>query len=338
MSSAPKVHTAIAVLCVVAVSVTAGGVDSLQRVGVTSLSRLLALASDVEPHSCWCGEPFVSCPVFVPQAPLHQLLNLTCDPDKVHCCLERITNLDEDGILPFNATGDITTVEEFRDFLKSVVDLLMPRNSGVVNDLPPAEGSSQQEYLRSLSVLDSAGTHLEASPGNLEEEPGVESGRQNFGFGRRQEPNDEINSIYSDTNTETISLTDQQVYEHGYPEGSSSNEKNGNDPLFHAIKGLTKFLLNSEKQTILDHESEEHGITAEHNTTLISDKVDVLKYSRLGWFSRAVEYAIDGSLYIGVALAVMYFTSMILSGLISTVGSICFMCAILDSTELAAIA
>lgn len=263
---------------------------------------------------------------------------MTCDPDKVHCCLERITNLDDDSILPFNATGDITTVEEFRDFLKSVVDLLMPRNTGVANSLPLVEGRSQQDYLRSVSGLDSDGTHLEVSPGNFEEELGVESGRQNYGLWRRQEPTDEVNSIYSDTKTETISSTEQQVYEHGYPEGSSSNEKNGDDPLFHAIKGLAKFLLNSEKQTILDHTSEDHGITAEHNTTSISDKIDVLKYSKLGWFSRAVEYAIDGSLYIGVALAVMYFTSMILSGLISTVGSTCFICAILGSPELVAIA
>lgn len=263
---------------------------------------------------------------------------MTCDPDKAHCCLERVTHLDEDSILPFNATGDITTVEEFRDFLKSVVDLLMPRNSGVVNSLPLASGSPQQEYVRSLSSMDSDETHLEASPGSLEEDPGVESGRQNFGFWRRQEPNDEVNSIYSDSDTETNSLTDQQVYTHEYLEGSSSNEKNEEDPLFHAIKGLATFLLNSEKQTILDHASEDHGFAAENNTSSISDKIDVLKYSKLGWFSRAVEYAIDGSLYIGIALAVMYFTSMILSGLISTVGSTCFICAVLGNPELAAIA
>lgn len=257
-------------------------------------------------------------------------MNLTCDLDKVHCCLERVTSLDEDNILPFNATGDITSVEEFRDFLRNVVGLLMPRNSGASNSLSFAEGTPEQEYFRSFSGMDSEEARVETSSDETEEEPAVESGRQNFGFWRRQEPADEINSIYADT--ETNSLTDQP--EQGYLEESSSTDNHDVDPLFHAVKGLAEFLMTSEKQTTPAHISED-----EHQTSSsMSDKVDVLKYEKLGWFSRAVEYAIDGSLYIGVALAVMYFTSMILSGLISTVGATCFMCAVLGNPEIAAIA
>lgn len=67
-----------------------------------------------------------------------------------------------------------------------------------------------------------------------------------------------------------------------------------------------------------------------NDASILFEKADfALPYGNLGWFSKAVEAAMDGSLYVGIALIVMYITAMLLSGALSFVGDTCFICALL---------
>ncbi|XP_042224528.1 uncharacterized protein LOC121868247 isoform X2 [Homarus americanus] len=55
----------------------------------------------------------------------------------------------------------------------------------------------------------------------------------------------------------------------------------------------------------------------------------VVPYSNLGWFSRVVEVAMDGSVYVGLLLTVMFFAAKILTGALSIFGETCLICTII---------
>lgn len=70
--------------------------------------------------------------------------------------------------------------------------------------------------------------------------------------------------------------------------------------------------------------------TTNHKDTVseVFNKGDIaIPYDSLGWFSKAVEVALDGSLYIGLALGVMFFSASVLSGAIGVFGDTCLICA-----------
>lgn len=237
----------------------------------------------------------------------------------VHCCLERIT-AEEQDFLPFNATGDITTAEEFRDFLDNIVDMLKPhKKAEKMTNQDLVEGVPREEYLRSLSSKDSQ----EPLPEVLGRST-VEIGRKNFMPWQREEPLSDQNSLFKDGDLNQLAGISSLLFKNK-PGHKDDGEV---DPLFTALKGFTEYLIapNSETDPVS---------TGDSNSV---DKLDNLQYSGLGWFSRAVEYALDGSIYVGVALAVMYFASMILSGLISTVGSTCLVCALIGYSDVDVIA
>ncbi|XP_050723544.1 uncharacterized protein LOC127002092 [Eriocheir sinensis] len=52
-----------------------------------------------------------------------------------------------------------------------------------------------------------------------------------------------------------------------------------------------------------------------------------IPYDTLGWFSKLVEVALDGSLYIGLALGIMFLSASVLSGAIGVFGDTCLICA-----------
>lgn len=54
-----------------------------------------------------------------------------------------------------------------------------------------------------------------------------------------------------------------------------------------------------------------------------------IPYDSLGWFSRAVEAAMDGSLYIGLAIGVMFISASVLTGAIGVFGDTCLICALI---------
>lgn len=61
----------------------------------------------------------------------------------------------------------------------------------------------------------------------------------------------------------------------------------------------------------------------------LSHKGDVapVPYDNLGWFSKTVELAMDGSLYVGLALGVMFIAGTLLSGAIGLFGDTCLICS-----------
>lgn len=70
--------------------------------------------------------------------------------------------------------------------------------------------------------------------------------------------------------------------------------------------------------------------TSSHKDTVsgVFNKGDIaIPYESLGWFSKAVEAAMDGSLYIGLALGVMFFSASVLSGAIGVFEDTCLICA-----------
>ena len=50
-------------------------------------------------------------------------------------------------------------------------------------------------------------------------------------------------------------------------------------------------------------------------------------YDNLGWFSKTVELAVDGSLYVGLAVGVMFIAGALLSGAIGLFGDTCLICS-----------
>ncbi|XP_045101652.1 uncharacterized protein LOC123498537 isoform X2 [Portunus trituberculatus] len=50
-------------------------------------------------------------------------------------------------------------------------------------------------------------------------------------------------------------------------------------------------------------------------------------YDDLGWFSKTVELAMDGSLYVGLAIGVMFIAGTLLSGAIGLFGDTCLICS-----------
>lgn len=60
----------------------------------------------------------------------------------------------------------------------------------------------------------------------------------------------------------------------------------------------------------------------------VFNRVDLaIPYDSLGWFSKFVEGVLDGSLYIGLALGIMFFSGSVLSGAIGLFGDTCLICA-----------
>ncbi|XP_063870994.1 uncharacterized protein LOC135106085 [Scylla paramamosain] len=52
-----------------------------------------------------------------------------------------------------------------------------------------------------------------------------------------------------------------------------------------------------------------------------------IPYDNLGWFSKTVELAMDGSLYVGLALGIMFIAGTLLSGAIGLFGDTCLICS-----------
>lgn len=65
-----------------------------------------------------------------------------------------------------------------------------------------------------------------------------------------------------------------------------------------------------------------------HTVDDVFNRVDLaIPYDSLGWFSKFVEGVLDGSLYIGLALGIMFFSGSVLSGAIGLFGDTCLICA-----------
>lgn len=52
-----------------------------------------------------------------------------------------------------------------------------------------------------------------------------------------------------------------------------------------------------------------------------------IPYDNLGWFSKTVEVAIDGSLYVGLAIGIMFIAASLLSGAFGVFGETCLICS-----------
>lgn len=83
--------------------------------------------------------------------------------------------------------------------------------------------------------------------------------------------------------------------------------------------------LNVEEDSIDDTE-----VTNNNKYTVedVFNKGDLaIPYDSLGWFSKVVEVALDGSLYIGIAFGIMFLSASVLSGAIGIIDDTCLICA-----------
>lgn len=72
----------------------------------------------------------------------------------------------------------------------------------------------------------------------------------------------------------------------------------------------------------------EDTINNKGTVSSVSNKGDLaIPYDTLGWFSKAVEAAMDGSLYIGLAIGIMFISASVLTGAIEVFGETCLICA-----------
>ncbi|XP_071551489.1 uncharacterized protein [Panulirus ornatus] len=279
----------------------------------------------VKPYSCWCDNPGATCPAHIPNALLYQVMNVTCGDIKIHCCLVR--ELDQDSHQSqLMASYNNSTVEELGIFLDYIIDTLKPYKNKTL----------MESITRESEVLPEGSSHGPYCP-----------------------KCQQFKKILSSNNQD---VTKKTMYKRGIRRPTHILE----DDLV-ALKGVAQYLLNltarpwniditranppvvslrrrgiqfSNLSEYYHHKGLKEGMSADIRTKdlmgLYNASDDIIKrgefilpYGSLGWFSKAVEMAVDGSLYVGLALVVMFFAASLLTGGMTLIGDTCFICSII---------
>lgn len=106
---------------------------------------------------------------------------------------------------------------------------------------------------------------------------------------------------------------------------------------------MNTILHNTDQATVSSEEfygrnlqsKEDSAELTENINSIHSDAVNAvihkgdfaIPYDNLGWFSKTVEVAIDGSLYVGLAIGIMFIAGSLLSGAIGLFGETCLICS-----------
>lgn len=85
--------------------------------------------------------------------------------------------------------------------------------------------------------------------------------------------------------------------------------------------------LHSKKEESTEQTENSNSIHNDAVTSVLHKGDFAIPYDSLGWFSKAVEVAMDGSLYIGFALGIMFIAGSLLSGAIGVFGETCLICS-----------
>ena len=86
--------------------------------------------------------------------------------------------------------------------------------------------------------------------------------------------------------------------------------------------------LRSKREDSADLTENINSIHNDAFSASILQKGDLaIPYESLGWFSKTVEVAMDGSLFIGIAIGIMLIAGSLLSGAVELFGDTCLICS-----------
>ncbi|KAG7177057.1 uncharacterized protein LOC121868247 isoform X1 [Homarus americanus] len=295
-----------------------------QRVDVMSLDQLVMFAGMVQPYSCWCANSDNSCPVHIPAIPLHRVLKVTCGYLNIHCCLERVKAKSKED-WPF-AAANITTSQELEIFFDSLIDILKPQEILLNNTLGDSE------------VLNQGASHNPIYPSSQQIKNNIFSEEYDI---QGKPDNDSVKKRQVDVFELVLLLTLKGVAEYmmtltAQPRMITPSFGDNSPPSFHDNEvqvQLDEYNFPSSTTNNVISSTQKNPLT---NTDIYSVSNDlsvkgdfVVPYSNLGWFSRVVEVAMDGSVYVGLLLTVMFFAAKILTGALSIFGETCLICTII---------
>ncbi|KAK7084014.1 hypothetical protein SK128_024614 [Halocaridina rubra] len=324
--------------------------DNNSSVSMTSVKFLLDIVKLTEPFSCWCtalSEEVAYCPIKVPNLPIHKGLRVSCGPHSIHCCLGRSVALEHESTV-LEKVSDITNEEELSNLMTSFLEILMPQNKNANQNF---DGSQGLAWGQDHGSSDTDG--LYASKENEYESNHISRGQRYSASSIQRDPEGAIYRIFFNTVKSVIGLlvapesqqiersTRNQTFEEktaalivGFINSTFFSTNNNNvNRVSEKIDKVDKLNKVDNKLNKVDNKLDKvEGSPGKNSTKTALNKVD--PYARLGWFSRAVETAIDSSLYIGSAIGAMYTVSMFLSGLINQVWSTCFLCYFSENFDL----
>ncbi|XP_066941242.1 uncharacterized protein [Macrobrachium rosenbergii] len=316
-----------------------------------TICRLAEVGRAIEPFSCWCiSRPKAHlCHIINPDLHLPQNVKDRCGTDTA-CCLKQVVIGARENVST-NTTANITnTTNDLSSFARFIIDYFALCNKSEKNIDAKSRGSLFDEptkdsipgstkYVPSTTLvpalpgLSPAGSEtkslLETNdaelPGDYPESgfPG-EAGNESasvqgklFGFSHLYKSN-ESNVSLLDLGDIASSLLIQTNH-------LSKRSLNDTNVWLKTFSLLVSFINNTVSNRIHNANATGSGL----------DKNDIVgDYNKLGWLSKAVEAAIDISLYAGVALGIMYLTGTLLSGFISSVWNTCFICYFAENFDL----